>query len=211
MTDTDGVSTDTDGASAPASVASVASVASAAPAAPATPAAPAAPAKNRRGRETATDMVRSLGVVMLLVVALWYFGQASPGDEQRIRPVDPASELAAFTQDTPGVPVPGAAPAGWTINVAAYEQERLRIGYVIDDQQFAEFAAGTGEQWVAEQTARGKPVSTVDVAGVAWQLLRSATDQESLVRVVGSTTLIVGGVRESATLDSLKTLAATVR
>ena len=87
--------------------------------------------KKRRGRETALDMLRSLGVVFLLVVPLWFFGQASPSDSKRIRPIDPSEALRAFVSDTRG-PVP-TTPAGWVPNVQSLDGGVVRVGYVVGD------------------------------------------------------------------------------
>ena len=165
--------------------------------------------KKKRGRETALDMVRSLAVVFLVVLPLWFFGQSSPGDSKRIRPVDPTEALQAFAQDTRG-PVPSATPRGWIVNVARYDGGTLRVGYVLGDH-YLEFSGAQGTSFLDAETGKAKPVGTVDIAGVAWQDYRSADGHESLVRTIGSATIVVGGVREDATLAELRTLAATVR
>ena len=166
-----------------------------------------APKPSRRGRETALDMVRTLGVVFALVVPLWFFGQASPSDSKAIRPVDPAPALKDFVQDT-GAPVPST-PAGWVANVTAYDNGAVRIGYVRKDS-YAEFAGSKAPGFLEEYAGKGSVDGTVDVDGVRWQHFVSDKHQ-SLVRTVGGVTLLVGGVRETATLDELKELAATVR
>ena len=170
---------------------------------------PAPAAKKKRGRESVLDMVRSLGVVFLLVIPLWFFGQSSPSDSKRIRPVDATEALHAFAQDSGG-PVPASKPAGWVVNVARYDSGILRVGYVLGDH-YLEFSGARGPSFLEEETGKAKPVGTVDVEGVAWQNYRSADGHESLVRSVSGATVLVGGAREDATLDELKLLAATVR
>jgi hypothetical protein len=169
---------------------------------------PAPPARSRRGRETALDMVRSLAVVLLLVVPLWFFGQGSPSDSQKIRPVDPTEALQAFGESTGG-PVP-TTPSGWVSNVREIRDGVVRVGYVVGDG-YAEFQGAVGTAFLEDATGKGKQVGTVDVGGVTWQDWRSQDDHESLVRTVGKVTVLVGGVRENVTLDQLKALAATVR
>ena len=166
---------------------------------------------NKRGREGAVDMVRSLGVVMVLVTALWFFGQASPGDSQQVRRVDPSLQLKDFQAANPGQPVPVGVPQGWIPNVATYDGALLRVGYVIDRQGYLEFSAGTGARFVAEQTGTTAQGGTVDVAGTPWQRVRSGNGHESLVRVVRGMTLVIGGLREKASLTQLEQLAQTVR
>ncbi len=169
---------------------------------------PAPPARSRRGRETVVDMVRSLAVVFLLVVPLWFFGQSSPGDSKAIRPVDAAPALAAFTEDT-GAPAP-TTPQGWVVNVARFDAGTVRVGYVIGDS-FVEFAGGGGPMFLENAAGKGSVRGSVDVAGTTWDRFESTDGHESLVRRVGATTLVVGGLRENATLEQLTQLAATIR
>lgn len=165
----------------------------------------------RRGRETAFDMMRTLAVVFALVLPLWFFGRASPGDEQRIRAVDPASAYAAFVADTHG-PVPSRAPEGWTCTVRALATDHvlLRTGYV-HDEAYLEFVGGTGTEFLADATGQARDVGTVDVGGVAWRDLRGADGQQSLVLTRSGVTVLVGGVRETASAEELVAFARLVR
>lgn len=162
----------------------------------------------RRGRETALDMIRTLVIVFAVVFPLWFFGQASPSDSKAIRPVDPASALKGFAQDT-GAPVP-TTPEGWVVNVATGSPGTVRVGYVIGDD-YTEFVGGRGPTYLADVTGKGQDKGPVDVNGVVWRDYVSADGHQSLVRVVKGVTLVVGGIREDVTLEQLKTLAATVR
>lgn len=154
-------------------------------------------------------MVRSLGVVFLLVVPLWFFGQASPSDSKTIRPVDPTEALAVFAQDH-HAPVPST-PKGWVVNVARYDSGTVRIGYVHGDR-YDEFTAGGGPMFLETFAGKGSVTGTVDVAGTRWQRYDAVDGgATSLLRTVGDTTLLVGGVRESGPLSDLELLAATVR
>ena len=174
-----------------------------------TPAPAAVPAKRKRGRESAGDMVRSLGVVMVLVVGLWFFGQASPSDSHRVRPVDPRQEVTDFARSAPGVPLPRTAPAGFVPNVSTLSPAGLRIGFVIGKDHFAEYAASRERSFVTDQTGRGEAVGTVDVAGTPWQHVR-AGGHDSLVKAYGPVSVVVGGTRDTATLAELTTLAASL-
>jgi hypothetical protein len=172
---------------------------------------PAAPPKSRRGRETVLDMFRTLGVVFALVIPLWFFGQASKSDSKAIRPADPAvvsSLLTSYARD-PGGPVPTTLD-GWTINIATGEDGVARIGYVRGDS-YMEWQGGTGTAFLKDATGEGKQVGTVDVGGVTWQQWSTAGDRTSLVRTAGPATVLVGGIRTTATEAQLEQLAATVR
>ncbi len=164
--------------------------------------------KKKRGRESALDMVRSLAVVFLLVIPLWFFGQASPSNSKRIRPVDAAPALFDFAADTHG-PVP-TTPAGWVVNVRAYEGGVVRVGYVVGEH-YLEFSGARGTTFLDDATGKARQIGTVNVGSVKWRDFVSPDGHESLVRTVGEVTVLVGGVRAQASQDELEKLAATVR
>lgn len=152
-------------------------------------------------------MIRTLAVVFALVVPLWFFGQASPDDKKDIRPVDPSSTYSAFRQTTGG-PTP-TTPSGWTPNVQAYEGDIARVGFVRGDG-YMEWQGSTGTDWLYDATGKGKRTGTVDVSGVEWQTWEDGDDHVSLVRTFDKATVLLGGVRETATLADLESLAATL-
>ncbi len=164
--------------------------------------------KKKRGRENALDMVRSLAVVFLLVIPLWFFGQSSPGDSKSFRPVDPTLALRDFASASGG-PVPHT-PSGWRVNVQAYDAGVVRVGYVVAEH-YAEFFGGLGTKFLGDATGKGKQVGTVQINGATWARYESADAHQSLVLSVGKATVLVGGIRETATQDELQVLAATIR
>ena len=164
----------------------------------------------KRGRETALDMVRTLAVIFALVIPMWFFGRSSPDDSKKIRPVDPREAYSSFVADTHG-PVLAAAPAGWTCTVRASEAGGvLRVGYVHDDD-YVEFSGARGTDFLPDATGHARRVGTVDVDGVTWQDYRDAKGHQSLVRNANGVTVLVGGVRETATQDELEAFASLVR
>jgi hypothetical protein len=164
----------------------------------------------KRGRETALDMVRTLAVIFALVVPMWFFGRSSPEDSKRIRPVDPREAYASFVADTHG-PVLASTPAGWTCTVRVYESGGLlRVGYVRGDS-YLEFAGARGTDFLPDETGHARRVGPVDVDGVTWQDYRSADGHQSLVRSVNGVTVVVGGVRETASDDEVQAFARLVR
>ena len=163
----------------------------------------------KRGRETALDMVRTLVVVFAVVLPLWFFGQASPGDSKKIRPVDPRSAYTAFQQDTHG-PVLSSTPGGWTCTVRDYTSGGvIRVGYVRGDS-YAEFSGATGTSFLDVATGKATRVGTVDVDGTPWQSWENPAGKQSLVLTRGAVTVLVGGVRETATQAELVDFARLV-
>ena len=173
------------------------------------------PKKRKRGRESAADMVRSLGLVMLVVVPIWFFAQAPDSDEVPLREVDPSQSIAAFAADAPAAPVPGVLPQGWRATSATYDgaQSTLRVGWVTPQGQYAEYAASSEPQEefleliAGEQVERLAPV-TVD--GVAWQQLQEPDGSRSFTRSYGATTVVVGTRRATAGPEELAVLLGSL-
>lgn len=174
--------------------------------------------KNKRGRETAGDMVRSLGIVLLLVVVIWWLARPPATDVQEVRVVDPASDVQAFTAAEPGAPVPAGLPEAWrsTSSTLTPEPVGLRIGYVTPSGAFAEYAASTGPRAEHLEAQVGDDVRTlepVQVGGASWEQLRDGNGSLSLVRSYGDVTVVLGGLRAKggpASLAELQALAASL-
>lgn len=174
---------------------------------------PESPAK-KRGRETAADMVRSLGIVMVLVLLAYWLAQPPESDKAVIRVIDPAVEIMSFTRAVPEAVVPGTLPAQWRPTVAAYDSspDRLRIGYNTPTKEYAEYFASAGdrEDFLLEAAGRTTEKGTVVVSGTTWQQLDNSEGVVSLVRTAGPLTVVVGGIRSTTTLDELRVLAASL-
>ena len=166
----------------------------------------------RRGRETAADMVRSLGLVLAIVLVIVFFAHPRSKDEQGVRVIDPSNQLRQFSAQAPTVPVPGALP-GWRSTVADYDSRTstLRLGWVTPKSEYAEYAASTAppEGFVQEFTGADTAAGSVEIDGVRWAEYRD-DDAISLVRTVGGATLVLGTKRDSASLEELRVLAGSL-
>ena len=170
-------------------------------------------AKKERGKESAGDMVRSLGLVLAIVGVVYLLAQPPGSDKKRLRVVDPSGDVKAFSQVAPGVPVPGALP-GWRANVSSYTGEGnvLRIGWVTPKGQYAEYDATTAPtpSYLRELVGDVPQSGTVEIAGVTWRQYRK-DDAISLARDVSGGVVVLGSRRDSASLDELRVLAASLR
>lgn len=171
--------------------------------------------KPKRGRETTLDMIRSLGLVMVIVVAIWFFAQPPSSDEQELRVVDPTTDVAAFAGDQPDVPVPTGLPDRWRPTSTTYlaGESLLRVGYVTPSDTYAEYAAVAGpvEEVRDAYTGDGVLREQVEVDGQAWELYEDEDGSLSLVRTYGDITVIVGTLRSSAGLGDLDALVRSLR
>ena len=168
--------------------------------------------KKKRGREGAGDMVRSLSLVLLAVGVVWFFAQPPSSDEQVLRAVDPAGDIAAFSADVSAAPVPGALPAQWrpTSSTRSFDPRQLRVGYVTPTEQYAEYAASTAPAALVELTGEGQRLDPVEVDGVPWEQYRDADGSRSLAREYGPVTVVVGTTRGTASLDELRVLVRSL-
>jgi pimeloyl-ACP methyl ester carboxylesterase len=171
--------------------------------------------KNKRGRETTGDMVRSLGLVLLAVVAIWFLARPPESDVKALRVIDPVPAISAFTADVPGAVVPGTLPAQWrpTSSKVDRSPDSLRVGYVTPSGEYAEYAASTAPraeyvpQATGEDTERLDPVQ---VAGGTWEQYAEDDGSLSLVRAYGPVTVVVGTTRATAPLAELRTLVESL-
>lgn len=168
--------------------------------------------KKKRGRESAGDMIRSLGIVLIIVVAVWFFAQPPKSDEKAgVREIDPAPQAQQWTTAVPGAPVPQDLPEGWRPTAAYYDPapDRLRIPHVTPSGTYAEFAASTApaQEFVPEITGAQGSTETVEVDGEPWELWVQDDGSRSLVRAFGDVVVVVGTLRATASLDELTTFA----
>jgi hypothetical protein len=155
-------------------------------------------------------MVRSLGLVLLIVVTVWFFARPPHSDEKKIRVVDPTSDVQAFAAATPGGAVPQPMPAGWKTTVSRYDSESglLRVGWVTPAGHYAEYAAAPhpARGFLADITGEAPKTEDVDIDGTSWTQYRQ-DKAISLVHLYGTTTVVLGTIRDTATLDELRILA----
>jgi hypothetical protein len=175
--------------------------------------APAPAPKRKRGRETAGDMARSLGLILVLVVPMWFLAQPGRDAAQEVRVVDQASDRQAWSSTVEGAPLPEA-PAAWRATVSRYEQEPagLRLGWLTDGDQYVEFAATTaGGRRYLEDLTGGEEQGRARLGGQEWRRFAEEDGSVSFVRERAGVTIVVGTRRATATEDEVAELAATVR
>ena len=166
--------------------------------------------KRKRGRESAADMVRSLGLVLLVIIPVWFLAQAPESDEAEIRVVDPAGAIAAFAADVPEAPVPTDLPQQWRATSSTYDGAgpQLRVGWVTPGGEYAEYAAAKGDAQFVRRTVGddAEQLAPVDVDGASWEQFREDDGSLSLTRSYGDVAVVVGTTRATAELAELEVL-----
>jgi Protein of unknown function (DUF4245) len=174
--------------------------------------------KPRRGRETAFDMVRSFGLMIVVVGATLLFVPSllHPSAKDKFPAFD-ASGLVAGFHDVTGhaALVPGPLPSGFTPTSGTLTgpaaTERMHIGYAAPGQSFAGLDESVGPTSDLVATVLGAPGTTVKgtvaVGGVAWQRRTSSRGEVALVHRSGGITVVVTG---SASQPSLVALTASL-
>jgi len=178
-----------------------------------------APEPQRRGRKTAVDMVRSLGLVLVIVLLLVAITWRARPDPVRVVDYRAATESARLQIDWP-VLSPTALTQDWRSTSARVERAadgsiEWYVGMVTPTDRFASVAQSDVERtpairkYIADRTFAGVESGEATIAGVTWR--RFVTDDEqtrSLVRTDRGVTVVVSGTAE---WDELATFAASLR
>jgi hypothetical protein len=158
-------------------------------------------------------MIRSLGLVLVIVLVVFFLARPPGRDEQAIRVVDPTGDVKAFSSAVPGGAVPHTLPVGWRATVSDYDPETglLRIGWVTPSDEYAEYAAHPRPEatFVKDITGEAPKVGTVQIDGATWDHYRRE-DANSLIRSFGTTLVVLGTKRDSASLEELRVLAGAL-
>ena len=170
---------------------------------------------NARMRQTVSDMVRSMLVVLAFVVVLLLVTWRPHPEAVMEVDVSPVVSLAS-TQAEFAVEVPTGLPERWRPTSARWEPTEkslsdpvLHLGYVTPADGYAQVSqsSNAAASYLAEQTDNGIEVGTQSVGDVTWQRWENG-DRYSLVRVADGTTTIVSG---TAAWDELIALASSLR
>jgi hypothetical protein len=173
----------------------------------------------KRGRETVADMVRSLGLVAVVIAATLIFvpGLFHPSKSQLFPTLDYSDYVSGFHQVTGKTALtPRSLPGGWKANAATLTGpvgvEHLHIGFAAPGTKYAAL-----EESVQDVTgfapsvlgARGATVTgRITIAEATWQTRTSSRGESSLSRTIRGIAVVITG---SATNAELQLLAASLR
>lgn len=185
-------------------------------------------AKPKRGSETMLDMVRSLGLIAVIIAVTLIFvpGLLHPSKKDKFQPIDYANYVEGFHSLTNLVPlVPDPVPTGWHPNSADLtgprQTEHLRIGFVTPDGRYVALVESVATPADAVRTLLGKgavtPTGQVSINGAAWDTRTTSRHEVALTKVVApmnrrvSTGVITVIVTGSGSPAQLQALAATLK
>jgi hypothetical protein len=183
------------------------------------PAQAPSPAIERANRLSAANMLRSLGPLVLICLALVGWMSFKQSDVDPVRGVDPSStvQLAAARAGYP-VPAPAGLPDGYRPTSArtdaggaeAGDPVTLEIGYLTPSVEYAGFVVSDDARVaaVADVLDGAQEEGTVDLGGQSWTRGTTERGETVLSRTDGDVTVLVTG---SATDAELATVAGAVR
>ncbi|MGC4745769.1 DUF4245 domain-containing protein [Micromonospora sp. DT201] len=170
------------------------------------------PAKSERSPK---DMAISLLVLLVPIVLLLAFYRGFLGGDQATT-VDPAPAIEqARAANTFPVSQPQGLGSGWSTVSARYQTveggANLRIGYLTPEGrgvQLVESSVPAERLLPAELTKQGQPQGTTELSGRTWQLYTARGNQQALVLLEPTRTVIVIG---DARDNELRELAGALR
>lgn len=169
-------------------------------------------ARKKRGTESVSDMVRSLGLVLGFVVVLVAIGAPQLLMHKRapVHVVDIRADVAAArAAATYPVLAPVGLPARWrptSSRVLGSGAVGLHIGYVTPTDSYAQLEETSLGGFVTQSVGKGATaLPEVDVAGQTWQQWRAGNKDLVLARQDGNRAVVVRGTADTAELRTLIT------
>ena len=173
----------------------------------------------RRGFETVRDMVLSMALVGVLVLAVfWFVAWQRPEVQGPVRPDVDVEQVFDDVRVSDPFPVlePLGLPDGWEPTSAWFEPASvngvidgavLHVGYLTPEGSYAEVRQTDGAADEAISEWVGADVETdgdIDISGDTWQVVRSSeTGRDGVVRSADGTTVVVTGKAEPGELEEL--------
>lgn len=175
-----------------------------------------------RGRQLGSDMIRSMGLVAVVLLIWLYFSH--PRSSDAIREVEwaPTAVSAATAASYEVLAPPATFP--WPATSARVEPQAdgtlaWRAGFYTPEEEYAavlqrgefpEQAAQAQQEWIDSETRNGVAGGTVTIGGREWTRMEgdpTPDERRSLVLIEDGTATVVTG---SAPWSELETLAGTL-
>ncbi len=157
--------------------------------------------RTRRGRQTVSDMVRSLLLVMVIVFVVIALNARDDSGEA-LRPVDYRGALAQARETAPyAVLAPIGLPDSWVPTSARVDRAGASVtwhlGLVTPAGDYAgvEQSDGDPESFVSDFAAGGRRAGTVTISGLRWRRVEDGRPEKRALVLDGDavTTVVAGG------------------
>ena len=174
----------------------------------------------QRARFAMADMVRSLGLLIVIIAVLLFIGPARslilPGGKDKMPAVDYSGDITGFDKvaSAPAL-VPAGLPTNWRANAANVDNTsgspHLHIGWAVPGTAFAGLDEGTGDSNALLRQVTGSASlpsrGTTTIGGDTWTVRRSSRGETTYTRDVNGVFVIVTGNANDA---QLRLLAASL-
>lgn len=170
--------------------------------------------RSARGNPSMGDIVRSVAVIGLIILALYGFGQFFTQEpESPTRAIDyativdqarPAAEFELLA--------PKSLPKDWKATSATFEPDRWHLGVLTDDEDYIGLEQVTWSVNRAVDTfADGsKADGEADVDGQTWTVRKGPEDRTTYIRHEGDlSTLVIGRAERPVIEDYISSLSAS--
>lgn len=160
-------------------------------------------------RQVIFDMIRSLGVVAVIVAVTLIFvpNLIHPGKSSKVQPANYSDDAVGFRQ-VAGSPAytPVGLPSGWYANAATFSRAKsvahLHIGWVTPDKKYAalEESNGPATAFIAKTLGKGSESGSGRelVSGRSWTIRTSNRGERSLTATLAGVTIVITGSASSA-------------
>jgi hypothetical protein len=165
-----------------------------------------------RGNPAMADIVRSMVVMALIILAVYGIGKFFTSDGgDPVKPVDYAQvvEQARPAADFP-LAAPDTLPKGWRANSARFQTNGWHLGVLTDEDEYIGLEqVTTGPKRTIERFAEGsKTAGTVEIEGRTWDVRTGPDGRTTLLRSEGGiTTLANGTAPRSVVVDYVASLS----
>jgi hypothetical protein len=169
-------------------------------------------ARSTRGNPSMGDIIRSMAVIGLIILALYGFGKfftQDPGSPAKAIDyatiVDQARPAADFA-----LLAPTSLPEGWKATSARYEPNSWHLGVLTDDEDYLglEQVKVSIDRAVDRFAEGSKSDGTADIDGETWTVRKGPQDRITYVRREGGlTTLVVGTASRGVVEDYISSLS----
>ena len=151
------------------------------------------------------DILRSMLVITLIILALWGFGKLFTNEPASpVKTIDYAKVVAEARPAAKfELAAPPSLPAGWRATTARFDPQSWHLGVFTDDDEYLglEQVKVSADRAVDTFAEGSKSAGTAVVDGETWDVRKGPKDRWTYVREDGDRTMLVNGTTSRAELE----------